>query len=82
MENNANKLIELVARDGYLLMDKERNATYARLWCRQDNVDEFIEVTEAEALQAIEEYEKLLKIEEELRAREIKPEAEGVEEEC
>ena len=82
MENNDNKLVELVAKDGYLLMDKERTATFKRIWCRQDNLDEFIEVTEAEALQAIEEYEKLLKIQDEVRDRELIQEAEEVEEEC
>lgn len=61
MENNTNKLVELVAKDGYFLMDKLRTSTHKRLWCRQDKIDEFIEVTEAEALKAIEEYENSLK---------------------
>ena len=60
MENNNNSFIELVAKDGYLFMDKERANTFKRVLCIQSNVDEFIEVPEAEALQAVEDYEKSL----------------------
>lgn len=71
MENNSNKLVELVAKDGYLLMDKDRKSTFKRILCRQDKIDEFIELPETEALEAEENYKNSYKNENELEAVEV-----------
>ena len=61
MEKRVSSFVELVAKDGYLLMDIARTNTFKRIICIQSNVDEFIELPEAEALKAKEEYENNLK---------------------